>query len=246
MMFKFVHRLASPPHFHRLAGPAARWSGWLALLLIVAGAVGGLWFAPPDYQQGDGFRIIYVHVPSAIMSLFVYVFMAIAAGIGLVWRIKLGHAMAAAAAPIGASFAFLALVTGSLWGKPMWGTWWVWGARLTSELLLLFLYLGYMALNHAFEDQRSGDRASAILALVGVVDVPIIHYSVQWWNTLHQGPTVMKLGTPSIATGMLIPLLMMIVGFLVYFASALCLRARVEVLARERHTRWVKTLLEHP
>lgn len=221
----------------------ARWFGWIALVLILAGAYGGLVWAPPDYQQGDGFRIIYVHVPSAWMSLFVYVTMAISAGIGLIWRIKLAHVVAAAAAPLGASFTFLALVTGSLWGKPMWGTYWVWDARLTSELLLLFLYIGYISLNRAFPDQRTGDRASAILALVGVINVPIIHYSVQWWNTLHQGPTVMKIGKPSIAPDMLIPLLVMALGFMAYFGSLLLIRVRTDVLDRERHKSWAQEIL---
>ncbi|HET6725945.1 MAG TPA: heme ABC transporter permease [Gammaproteobacteria bacterium] len=244
-MPKFFHQLASPPHFYRIAGPWARWFGWIALVLILAGLYGGLWWAPPDYQQGDGFRIIYIHVPSAWMSLFIYVTMAISAGIGLIWRIKLAHVVAAAAAPIGASFTFLALVTGSLWGKPMWGTYWVWDARLTSELLLLFLYLGYISLNRAFPDQRTGDRASAILALVGVINVPIIHYSVQWWNTLHQGPTVFKAGGPSIAPDMLIPLLVMIVGFMAYFGSVLLVRVRTDVLERERHKNWAQLVVEN-
>ena len=152
-----------------------------------------------DYQQGDGFRILYVHAPSAWMSMFTYVVMAVAAGIGLIWRIKLAHGAAAACAPIGASFTFLALATGSIWGKPMWGTWWVWDARLTSELLLLFLYLGYMALRASFDDPQRADRASAVLAIVGVVNVPIIHYSVEWWTTLHQPASVTKLDKPSIA-----------------------------------------------
>lgn len=241
-MMTFIHKLSSPPYFYRLAAPLARWFGWIALVLILAGTYGGLVWAPPDYQQGDGFRIIYVHVPSAWMSLFVYVTMAVSAGIGLIWRIKLAHVVAAAAAPLGASFTFLALLTGSLWGKPMWGTYWVWDARLTSELLLLFLYLGYISLNRAFPDQRTGDRASAILALVGVVNVPIIHYSVQWWNTLHQGATVMKLGKPSIAPDMLIPLLIMALGFMAYFASVLLIRVRADVLDRERHTGWAKNI----
>ncbi|HET7369498.1 MAG TPA: heme ABC transporter permease [Gammaproteobacteria bacterium] len=242
-MLKFIHKLSSPPHFYRMAGPLARWFGWIALVLIIAGVYGGLVWAPPDYQQGDGFRIIYVHVPSAWMSLFIYVTMAISAGIGLIWRIKLAHVVAAAAAPLGASFTFLALVTGSLWGKPMWGAWWVWDARLTSELLLLFLYIGYISLNRAFPDQRTGDRASAILALVGVINVPIIHYSVQWWNTLHQGPTVVRAGGPSIAIDMLIPLLVMALGFMAYFGSVLLIRVRADVLERERHKNWAQTIL---
>ena len=148
--------------------------------------------APTDYQQGDSYRIMFIHVPAAWMSLFIYIVMAGAGAIGLIWRMKLAEIIAISSAPIGASFTFLALVTGSIWGKPMWGTWWVWDARLTSELILLFLYLGVMALNNAIEDKRTAARATAMLAIVGVVNIPIIHYSVEWWNTLHQGPTVTK------------------------------------------------------
>ncbi len=173
------------------------WFGWAAAILITAGTLGGLYLAPPDYQQGEGFRIIYVHVPSASMSMFVYVNMAIAAAAGLIWRIKLAHAVAAAAAPIGASFTFLALATGSIWAKPMWGTWWVWDARLTSELVLLFLYFGYMALRAAIDDDNRADRASALLAIIGLVNIPIIKYSVEWWNTLHQPATISKMGKPA-------------------------------------------------
>src|SRR5690606_37369395 len=180
-MWKWFHQLASPPHYYRMAGAIIPWTGWPALLLIIIGAVGGLYLAPPDYQQGDAFRIIYVHVPSAWLSMFGYVVMATAAAIGLSWRMKRAHVAANAVAPLGASFTALALATGSIWGRPMWGTWWVWDARLTSALILLFLYFGYMALNRAFEDRKQGDRASAVLALVGVVNVPIVHYSVEWW-----------------------------------------------------------------
>ena len=238
-MWKFFHRFASPPHFYRLAGSMYPWLAWSALIVILVSTYGGLVWAPADYQQGDGFRIIYVHVPSAWMSMFVYVFMAVSAGIGLIWRIKLAHAMAAASAPLGASFTFLALVTGSIWGKPMWGTWWVWDARLTSELILLFLYLGYMALRSSIEDTGRADRASAVLALVGVVNVPIIHYSVEWWHTLHQGPTVTKFAAPSITTEMLLPMLTMMVGFTLYFFALLLVSARGEVLERERHSKWI-------
>ena len=241
-MHRFFHELASPPYFYRIAGRLVPWFGWSGAALIAASAWAGLAWAPPDYQQGDGFRIIYVHVPSAWMSLFVYVVMAAAAGIGLVWRIKLAHAVAASCAPIGASFTFLALATGSIWGKPMWGTWWVWDARLTSELILLFLYAGYMALRASIDDLRRADRASAVLALVGVINVPIIHYSVTWWNTLHQGPTVTRFDAPAIAASMLIPLLTMSAGFMCYFAAVLLTRVRGELLARESQARWVKEI----
>ncbi|MBI5461059.1 MAG: heme ABC transporter permease, partial [Gammaproteobacteria bacterium] len=212
-MLTYLQRLASPPTFFAVAGRILPWSIALALLLLGAGLYQGLLVAPPDYQQGDSYRIMFVHVPSAWMSLFVYMVMAGAGLIALVWRIKLAEVIASASAPIGASFTFITLVTGALWGKPMWGAWWVWDARLTSELILLFLYLGYMGLESAIADPRSAARATAILALVGTVNIPIIHFSVEWWNTLHQGATVAKLGAPSIHLSMLVPLLLMAVGF---------------------------------
>lgn len=226
---------------YRFAGRAAPWCKWSAFALLAAGLVGGLILAPPDYQQGDGFRIIYIHVPSALMSLAVFTVMAVSSATGLIWRLRMAHAVTAAAAPLGAAFTFLALVSGSLWGKPMWGTFWVWDARLTSELILLFLYLGYMAVVNAFPDQRTGDRAGAILALVGAVDVPIIHYSVQWWTTLHQGATL-KLSGSSMPASMLWPLLVMIVAFMLYFGWLLSLRVRMEILRRERRASWVLRL----
>ena len=200
--------------------------------------------APADYQQGESFRIIYVHVPSAWMSLFIYTVMAGAGAVGLIWKVKVADAVARGSAPIGASFTFLALVTGSLWGKPMWGTWWVWDARLTSELILLFLYLGYIALQTAIDDRRTAARAGAILALVGVVNIPIIHYSVEWWHTLHQGPTVTKLGAPAIHISMLIPLLIMALACMCYYVAVLLLRARYEILEYERNSAWVSELIE--
>ncbi|HET8692109.1 MAG TPA: heme ABC transporter permease CcmC [Steroidobacteraceae bacterium] len=241
MTWTWFHKLASPPHAYRIAGRLAPWFGWPAAVLVAAGLYGGLVLAPPDYQQGDGFRIVYVHAPSAWLSMMVYATMAIAAAIGLVWRIKLAHAVAAASAPIGASFTALALATGSIWGKPMWGTWWVWDARLTSELLLLFLYAGVMALRSSIDDRDRADRAAAVLAIVGVVNLPIIHYSVYWWNTLHQGSTITKIGKPSMAGDMLWPLLAMLLGFTLYYAAVLCVRLRAEVLVRERDASWLRT-----
>ena len=238
----FAHRFASPPHFYRIAGLLLPWLAWAFALLVAAGLYLGLVVAPPDYQQGDSYRIIFVHVPSAWMSLFVYVVMAASGAIVLIWRMKLADVVAAASAPIGATFTFLALVTGSLWGKPMWGAYWVWDARLTSELILLFLYLGYMALRAAFEDPRTASRASAILALVGVVNIPIIHYSVVWWNTLHQGTTVVKMSGPSIHWTMLVPLLLMAVAFKVFYVMVLLMRARTQVLERERGSAWVREM----
>ena len=237
-MWTWFHKLASPPHFYRIAGLTIPWFGWPALLLVLLGLYGGLVLAPMDYQQGEGFRIFYVHVPSAIMSMFVYSTMAIAAGIGLIWRMKLAHAVAAASAPIGAWFTFCALATGSLWGKPMWGAWWVWDARLTSELILLFLYLGYIALRSSIEDPQRADRASAVLALVGVINVPIIHYSVVWWNSLHQGSTMFNPGAMSIE--MKWPALAMLLGFMLYYGAVLFERLRAEVIRRERNAAWLR------
>ena len=242
MTWKWFHRFGSPPFLYRFAGQLAPWTGWLCLGLLAAGLYGGHVLAPPDYQQGESYRIIFVHVPSAWMSLFTYVVMAGAAAVGLVWRMKLADVIVASAAPVGAAFTLLALLPGSIWGKPMWGTWWVWDARLTSELILLFLYLGLLALRSAIEDPRSAAKACSILALVGVVNIPIIHYSVEWWNTLHQGPTVSKLETPSIHMSMLIPLLIMALGFKLYFVTVLLIRARCEILDRERNSAWVKEL----
>ncbi len=244
MIVRFFHQMASPQYFYRISGRLVPWFMVPCALLMLAGLYGGLILAPPDYQQGESYRIIFIHVPSAWMSLFIYVVMAAAGVIGLVWRIKLAEVVAISSAPIGASFTFLALVTGSLWGKPMWGAWWVWDARLTSELILLFLYLGVIALYSAIEDKRVAARAVAILALVGVVNIPIIHYSVEWWNTLHQGATITKFDKPSIHMSMLIPLLLMALSFKLFYAAVVLMRARCEVLERERNSRWVQSLVE--
>jgi heme exporter protein C len=240
MDWTWFHRFGSPPHVYRLAATLTPWFAWPAGLLIAAALYGGLVLAPADYQQGDGFRIIYVHAPSAWMSMMVYVAMATAAAVGLIWRMKVAHAAAASCAPIGASFTVAALVTGSLWGRPMWGTYWEWDPRLTSELLLLFLYLGYMGLRSAIDDTQRADRASAVLALVGVVNVPIIHYSVLWWNSLHQAPSVMKLDKPAMPPSMYVPLLMMLLGFTLLFVAILLVRLRGEVLRRERAASWIR------
>jgi len=242
-MWRFLHKLASPPYFYRLAGHFIPWLGAICLLLMLAGLYLGLFKAPPDYQQGDSYRIMFIHVPAAWMSMFIYVVMAVVGAITLIWRLKLADVMLASSAPIGASFTFLALATGSLWGKPMWGAWWVWDARLTAELILLFLYLGVIALNAAIEDKRNAARAAAVLALVGVVNIPIIHYSVEWWNTLHQGPTVTKFDKPSIHLSMLIPLLLMALAFKFYYATVVLMRARCELLERESNSAWVMELV---
>ena len=243
-MWTFFHKLSSPPHFFELAAKLIPWLLVPGVFLIGYGTIAGLFFAPPDYQQGDAFRIIYVHVPAAYLSMLAYLLMAVAAGIGLIWRIKLAHAVAAGAAPLGAWFTFLALATGAIWGRPMWGTWWEWGdPRLTSELVLLFLYFGYMALRAAIEDGSRADRASAVLAMVGAVNIPIIHYSVEWWSSLHQGPTLVRAGGPAIEPAMMWPLLAMIAGFSLLFGALLLVRVRTEVLLRERRARWVQKLV---
>jgi len=222
---------ANPNRFLWLSG---RLVPWLAAATIVTMAA-GLWLAlvasPPDYQQGESVRIMYVHVPAAWMALFCYVCLAGAAAVGLIWRHALADLAARASAPVGAAFTFLALVTGSLWGKPMWGTWWVWDARLTSVLVLLFLYLGYMALSNAFDDPGRGTRAAAILALVGVVNLPVIKFSVDWWNTLHQPSSVIRMGGPTIDSSMLWPLLVMALAFKLYFVWVVLLRMQGEVVA---------------
>ena len=243
-MWKFFHKLASPPHFYRIAKNMIPWFAVPGFLLVAYGTFAGLFVAPADYQQGDAFRIIYVHVPAAYLSMMAYMIMAVCAGIGLIWRMKLAHAVSAAAAPLGAWFTFLALATGSIWGRPMWGTWWEWGdPRLTSELVMLFLYFGYMALRNAIDDTNKADRASAVLALVGAINIPIIHFSVEWWSSLHQGPTLVKKGGPAMDTAMLYPLLAMILGFTLVFAALLLRRVRTEVLYRERRKRWVRDLV---
>ncbi len=243
-LLNLYHRFASPRHFYYLTGKILPWCVGICVILMLTGLYGGLVQAPADYQQGDSFRIIYLHVPAAWMSLFVYMVMATTSAIGLIWRIKIAHVVATVSAPIGASFTFLALVTGSIWGKPMWGTWWVWDARLTSELMLLFLYLGYMGLRSAIEDRRAADKAASVLALVGMVNIPIIHYSVDWWNTLHQGTTVMRADGPTMDSEMLIPLLVMAVAFKFYYAVVVMIRARTELLIQERRSSWVKDVVE--
>ena len=239
MNWTWFHRLGSPPHFYRIAGSLIPWFAWLAALAGAAGLVGGLVLAPPDYQQGEGYRIIFVHVPTAVLSTLAYAVMATASAVGLIWRMNVAHAVAASCATIGAWFTVVALVTGSLWGRPMWGTYWAWDPRLTSELVLLFLYLGYLGLRGAIDDSARADRACAVLALVGVINLPIIHYSVDWWNSLHQGHTLLKLGKPSMPASMLVPLLLMMLAFTLYFVAIMLTRARGEILRRERSARWI-------
>jgi len=237
---RWFHRFGSPPYVYRLAAGLAPWLGGLGVVLLATGAVWGLAIAPPDYLQGEVYRIIYIHPQSAYIGMMAYTLMAVAGGIGFIWRIKLAHAVAVSAAPIGASFTFCALVTGAIWGRPTWGTYWEWGdPRLMFELLLFFLFLGYLALRAAFDDRDKADRISAVLAVVGVVNVPIIHYSVIWWNTLHQGPTISRLDSPAMDTSMLIPFLIMLAAFTLLFYGFLLRRLQAEIVARERGTRWL-------
>ena len=219
--------------------------GVFSLLLIICGLYYSLIGSPADYQQGDTVRIMYVHVPSAWLASILYFSLAISSAVYLIWKHPLADVCSRSIAPVGLFFAVLTLITGSLWGKPMWGTYWQWAdARLMSELMLLFLFLGYMVLRASFDDRDKADRISAILAVVGVINIPIIHYSVEWWSTLHQGPTIAKLDEPSITMDMLIPLLIMIIGFTAFFGWLLCKRLQGEILKRERQTRWVDGLIK--
>ena len=226
-----------------LAGKIIPWLSVCAALILSIGFIWALAFAPADYQQGDSFRIFYIHVPAASLSMGIYFGMAVAAFTSLVWQFKLADASAAAMAPVGATFTAIALITGSAWGKPMWGTWWIWDARLTSELILLFLYLGVMALHNAFEDKNLAGKAAGILTLVGVINLPIIKYSVEWWNTLHQGSTVSKLGKPSMSIEMLWPFMFCFFGFVLLVSAIICIRFRSEILARNSIRPWVRTLV---
>lgn len=245
-MWRWLHPYAKGEATYQLLGRWLPWVTALALLSLTVGLVWGLAFAPADYQQGDSYRIIYIHVPAAILSMGAYAGMAIMAFIALVWQIRTAEWSIAAIAPVGAVLTFIALFTGAAWGKPMWGTWWVWDARLTSELILLFLYAGVMALYYAFEDARTGAKAAGILALVGVINLPIIHFSVEWWNTLHQGATITKFAKPSMATEMLWPLLISLLAFALMTAAFVMLRLRHEILRHELHRPWVREELLNP
>ncbi|MBK4715918.1 MULTISPECIES: heme ABC transporter permease [Tenebrionibacter/Tenebrionicola group] len=240
-MWKTLHQLAKPERLYSLCGRFIPWLWLLSAILLVVGCIWGFVYAPADYQQGQSYRIMYLHVPVAIWSMGIYASMAIAAFIGLVWQMKMADLAVAAMAPVGAVYTFIALVTGSAWGKPMWGTWWIWDARLTSELVLLFLYMGVIALYNAFDDRRLAGRAAGILVLVGVVNLPIIHYSVVWWNTLHQGSTNMQ---QTIDPAMRIPLRWCILGFLSLFVTLALMRLRNLILIQERRRPWVAALAQ--
>jgi heme exporter protein C len=233
-------KYASPASFFPVAGKLIPWFAGIALVLCVLGLYVGFVLAPTDRQQGDAYRIIFLHVPAAWMSMFIYLVMAAWAGVGLAFNTRLSSMMASALAPTGALFTFLALWTGALWGKPTWGAWWVWDARLTSELILLFLYVGFMALQAAIDEPRRADKAGAVLALVGVVNVPVIYFSVQWWNTLHQGSSINFKSAPTMAMTMLVGMLIMALAFWAYTIAVTLWRLRCIVLERERHTAWGK------
>ena len=228
-----LHRFANPTRFLKLAGYIQPWALAVFLISAAVGLYMAFFTAPADYQQGESARIMYVHVPAAWMAMFCYTVMAVASAVSLIWKHPLADVSARSTAPVGAAFTFLALATGSLWGKPMWGTWWVWDARLTSVLVLLFLYIGYMALQGAFDDRVRAAKASAILALVGFVNVPIIKFSVDWWNTLHQPASVVKMGGSSIHPSMLWPLLIMAIAFKAYYVWVLMVRMRQELVANK-------------
>ncbi len=241
-MFSNLFNFASPQAFYPVAGRMISWFGWSAALLAVAGLYIAFFVAPTDATQGESYRIIFIHVPAAWMSMFLYLVMAGWAGLGLVLNTRLSGMMASALAPTGAMFTVVALVTGLLWGKPTWGTYWVWDARLTSELFLLFLYLGFMALKEAIDDPQRADRAGAILALVGVVNIPIIYFSVQWWNTLHQGASVSLTRAPSMAATMLAGMLVMALAAWMYSIAVSLARVRAIIVAREKDAAWVRSV----
>lgn len=243
-MWKWLHPYAKAETQYDLCGKFSPIFALLSCLLLVVGLVWGLAYAPADYQQGNSFRIMYIHVPAAIWSMGIYGSMALAAIIALVWQIKQAHWSMIAMAPIGALFTLLALFTGAVWGKPIWGTYWVWDARLTAELILFFLYIGVLALYSAFPDRATGAKAAGILCIVGVINLPIIHFSVEWWNTLHQGASITKFEKPSIATPMLIPLILCIFGFLSLSIWLTLVRYRTELLKEENKRPWVRALAE--
>lgn len=241
---RWVHYLGAPPNFHAFASRWAPWFHLAALPLMAWGIWQALFVVPADYQQGDSYRILFIHVPSAWMSLFIYGVMAVNGFIALVWRIKLSEVLAMSCASIGAAFTFVTLATGAIWGKPMWGTWWTWDARLTSELVLLFLYLGVMGLYAAIEDRRAAARAACFLALIGLVNVPIVHFSVEWWNSLHQGATIRLFGKSTIDPSMLPPLIALTFGTKLWFAGSLLARTRATMYELESTKDWVRRDME--
>ena len=242
-MGSFFHQLGSPPWLYRISGSILRWLLPRTIVALLAGAVWGLLFTPPDFRQGNSYRIIYIHVPAAVVALAGYYVMAIAGAISLIWKMKMADMALRASAPIGAALTFIALVTGAIWGKPTWGTWWVWDARITSMLILLFLYLGIIALYEAYDNKEAAGKACAVLALVGTVNIPIIYKSVDWWYSLHQPASIKFTGESTIDPSMLYPLLFMITAFYALFTCCLLLNMRAELLHRERRTGWIARLV---
>jgi heme exporter protein C len=240
----WLYKYASPQNFFPIAGKLIPAFAVAAVILTIVGMYIGFFVAPTDHQQGESYRIIFLHVPAAWMSMLIYLVMAFWAGLGLVLNTRLSSMMATALAPTGALFTFIALWTGALWGKPTWGTWWVWDARLTSELILLFLYIGFMALQASIDDARRADKAGAVLALVGVFNIPIIYFSVQWWNTLHQGASVSLTKAPSMAATMLAGMLIMALAAWAYTFAVALMRVRLIMIERERHTDWMKEYVD--
>ena len=243
-MWQIFHKLGSPKWFFGIASALMPWLLVVGAALLLTGIVWGVVFAPQDYLQGNSYRIIFIHVPSAFLAQSVYIMMAVAALVTLVWRMKLADVFVKAVAPVGAVLTFLALFTGAVLGKPTWGTWWIWDDRLTSMLILLFLYFGVMALGAAISDEKSSARAVAVLVLVGVINIPIIKYSVEWWNTLHQPATFKLTEKPSMPAEMWVPLLLSVLGLYLIFGWLACLRMQTDILAREGRTRWVKELVQ--
>ena len=241
---RFYHQLGSPREFYKIAKYATPLFGVIAILLFLPGSYLGLFVAPADYQQGDSYRIIFVHVPAAWLSMMIYVIMAVAAAIALIWRMKMAFAVVVCSAPIGAVFTALALVTGSLWAKPTWGDWWVWDARLTFELILLFLYIGIISVYQAFDQRAIAEKAAALLSIVSVVIVPIIHYSVEWWSSLHQGATVFRDGGTAMPPSMLTPLLLMAGAATFFYGYILFLNMQAQVLEQNSTKQWVKDLTQ--
>lgn len=244
MSWTFFHKLGSPKWFYEISSKLLPWVAVFSVLMLSVGLVWGLVFAPEDYQQGNSFRIIYIHVPAAILAQSCYMMLAVAGVVGLVWRMKLADVALQCAAPIGAWMTLVALFTGSIWGKPTWGTYWEWDARLTSMLILLFLYFGIIALRMAISNRDTAAKATAVMAIVGVINIPIIKYSVDWWNTLHQPATFTITEKPAMPPEMWMPLLVMVLAFYGLFTLNLLMRMRLEVLRREHKTRWARAALE--
>jgi len=240
---QLYHKLGSPRWFYQISSLWLPWLSVISIGLILIGGIWGLAFAPMDFKQGNSFRIIYVHVPASFIALAGYYIMAVAGAITLIWRMKMADIVMRACAPIGAALTFIALVTGAIWGKPTWGAWWVWDARVTSMLVLFFLYLGVLALAQAYEREELGSRAAAILALVGTVNIPIIYKSVDWWYSLHQPATLKITEESTMASEMLWPLLIMIAGFYLFYAVLLIVHSRAEIIRREQRTKWVQELV---